>query len=466
MPKELALCAVNDHDEALEAIHRAIRCKTLPFANLAMVHFDAHPDLSVPRSLPAASAYDPEALYQHLRNTDGGISEWILPLAFTGHLSTCWWVRPPWTEEIPDGRHEFFVGAVVPTPEELEEEDAASSFGVQACAGPVPAGSASSGGPPSSARVPPGLNLRGRRLRVSSALRYYADDYWCVAPRGRMDPAAPLSVLVGTVEPAPPPQRSRTSAAEAWAAATDRYAAAARGCSGWVLDICLDFFGTFNPFAYRLERLLGAPTLSAALRAAAAEPLACHQGSDSGSGSNADDAGQRPDARLAAQLRAARGLERGLSAILVEPALYARLLAPALTAAEEPGAGHGPSGAAPGAHPRVEPEGDCAPRADGGGGGGEGGWDEGEAAALLASLLGLFASRRRAVLRLADLAAEAGAASAAAVAGALAMVPCARLPHNPSTQAEAMRGVEVSAVLCEKRGPPFVAKGGHVCSMS
>ena len=55
---------VDDHDEALEAIHEAIRERVAPMHNLAMVHFDAHPDLSVPRRLPASAVYSPGALYE------------------------------------------------------------------------------------------------------------------------------------------------------------------------------------------------------------------------------------------------------------------------------------------------------------------------------------------------------------------------------------------------------------------
>jgi hypothetical protein len=55
---------VDDHDEALEAIHKAIRERAAPLRNLALVHFDAHPDLSVPRRLPASAVYCPGLLYE------------------------------------------------------------------------------------------------------------------------------------------------------------------------------------------------------------------------------------------------------------------------------------------------------------------------------------------------------------------------------------------------------------------
>lgn len=77
----------------------------------------------MPRSLPASDIFKPQALYDHLSVSDGGISEWIIPLIFAKHASTVWWVRPDWTEHIPDGVHEIYVGQITPTPAELLEED-------------------------------------------------------------------------------------------------------------------------------------------------------------------------------------------------------------------------------------------------------------------------------------------------------------------------------------------------------
>ncbi len=39
---------VEDHDEALAYIHRAIASKILPFRSSVLVHFDSHPDLLSP----------------------------------------------------------------------------------------------------------------------------------------------------------------------------------------------------------------------------------------------------------------------------------------------------------------------------------------------------------------------------------------------------------------------------------
>ena len=44
----LPVHVVEDHDEALPLIYRAIGSKRVPFEGLAFVHFDAHPDLLCP----------------------------------------------------------------------------------------------------------------------------------------------------------------------------------------------------------------------------------------------------------------------------------------------------------------------------------------------------------------------------------------------------------------------------------
>ena len=46
--KELPVHIVEDHDGALPLIYRAVGAKKLPFSGVALIHFDAHPDLLSP----------------------------------------------------------------------------------------------------------------------------------------------------------------------------------------------------------------------------------------------------------------------------------------------------------------------------------------------------------------------------------------------------------------------------------
>ena len=85
------------HQEVLPFIHRNIARKKLPFSNLNMVHFDSHPDLAFPRSLKAEDCFNKDLMYDKLE-----IADWIMPLAYTGHLSSVTWVKPPWAKQIRD----------------------------------------------------------------------------------------------------------------------------------------------------------------------------------------------------------------------------------------------------------------------------------------------------------------------------------------------------------------------------
>ncbi|CAE7480544.1 unnamed protein product [Symbiodinium natans] len=105
------------HDEALRFLHFCIRRRKIPFADLAMVHLDAHPDLSASTKLEADRIYeDPHEVYASLRKENGGIAQWILPAAYGGHLRSVWWVRPPAARQISDGFYGCHVGCGPPGP--------------------------------------------------------------------------------------------------------------------------------------------------------------------------------------------------------------------------------------------------------------------------------------------------------------------------------------------------------------
>jgi len=88
---------VEDHDDALQIIYREIGAKRIPFGDLALIHFDAHPDLMIPDKLQADDATNKSKLFDSL-----GIENWIFPAVYAGHFSTIVWVRPTWACQIPD----------------------------------------------------------------------------------------------------------------------------------------------------------------------------------------------------------------------------------------------------------------------------------------------------------------------------------------------------------------------------
>ena len=105
-------------------------------------------------------------------------------------------------------------------------------------------------------------------------------------PRERLERSVPFSVLVSTIDSETVEDNVRKL----------------RECSGWILDICLDYFGTFNPFARTLEVDFNGCHLSSALRSAAIGIVATESSS------------------IELRLQASRALEKALVRVLLDPA--------------------------------------------------------------------------------------------------------------------------------------------------
>ena len=71
-----------------------------------LVHFDSHPDLSLPRVPPRVAARVAQRAGDWAQElhpfTD--IADWILPLVVAGQLGTVVWVSPPWCNQFDTGR--------------------------------------------------------------------------------------------------------------------------------------------------------------------------------------------------------------------------------------------------------------------------------------------------------------------------------------------------------------------------
>ncbi|DAA17832.1 TPA: hypothetical protein LOC529881 [Bos taurus] len=102
---ELPVWVVEDHQEVLPFIYRAIGSKHLPASNISFVHFDSHPDLLIPVDMPADTVFDKETLFGEL-----SIENWIMPAVYAGHFSHVVWLHPTWAQQIREGRHHFLVG--------------------------------------------------------------------------------------------------------------------------------------------------------------------------------------------------------------------------------------------------------------------------------------------------------------------------------------------------------------------
>ncbi|KFM77772.1 hypothetical protein X975_23656, partial [Stegodyphus mimosarum] len=82
----LSVVIVEDHNDVLYHIYRAIGSKRLPFSDGTMIHFDSHPDLMIPKTLNAEKIYEKEHVLNSL-----SIENWIMPALYAGHFSTVVW---------------------------------------------------------------------------------------------------------------------------------------------------------------------------------------------------------------------------------------------------------------------------------------------------------------------------------------------------------------------------------------
>lgn len=96
---------VENHNEVLEFIYRCFGARYLPFQGNQLIHFDSHPDMTIPRNMPSAFVHDKERLLETL-----SIENWIMPTAFAGHFTDLVWCKPPWAQQIPSGSTEFLIG--------------------------------------------------------------------------------------------------------------------------------------------------------------------------------------------------------------------------------------------------------------------------------------------------------------------------------------------------------------------
>lgn len=200
----LEIHVVEDHDEALGPLLRAMGSRRLPLADNVLLHFDAHPDLLLPMDMPAADVFRKEALREQV-----SIASWILPLVFGGHFATIVWFKPPWATQIADGAHTFVVGRRTST----------------------------------------------GTLATDSCLPYFVDEVLSFPTSTLLDrKRVNLIVITLTADAQPAAEadgssRSNVAPAPPTPVLLDTVVAAVQAAGGGVcLDVCLDCFGALNPF--------------------------------------------------------------------------------------------------------------------------------------------------------------------------------------------------------------------------
>jgi len=208
-----------------------------------MVHLDAHPDLSANLTLPAELALEsPHELYFRLRGDPGGIAQWILPAVYAGHLSSVWWVRPPWAQQIADGDYHISVGRSQSqrsdSTAQLRSVDArsVSQQGVIVSQNTV---ADSTGVPDNGGHFSP-LETIG----ISCAEPYFVEDgIYC--PEEELLAAKPLRLLVSCL---PDPTEDCVFLVGGASDMNNPCGREQKSDAPWVLDVCLDFFACGNPF--------------------------------------------------------------------------------------------------------------------------------------------------------------------------------------------------------------------------
>ena len=103
------LVIIDDHCDIVPFLHCLYRAKRiLSKSEVFFVHIDAHADLSVPAGTRIKDWEDKDNLYEIL-SAEGGIAEFILPMITQEMIRQVIWIRSPWSQQLPDGYARFFL---------------------------------------------------------------------------------------------------------------------------------------------------------------------------------------------------------------------------------------------------------------------------------------------------------------------------------------------------------------------
>ncbi|XP_059170362.1 UPF0489 protein C5orf22 homolog [Physella acuta] len=206
--KTLPVHIVEQHNDVVPFIHRAIASKLLQFTEIPIIHLDSHPDLLIPINMQADLVFQPQSLFQSI-----SIENWLLPLAYAKHISHIVWVKPPWANQIQASEQEFTIGK----------------------------------------------SVQSGKIRLSCKENYFLTDGLFSKVEGLTDTS---KVKLTVVELAPKNwEELPSSCAASSSSSSDSHSGIFRSYKEWthhiqdavqskpyILDIDLDFFSTANPF--------------------------------------------------------------------------------------------------------------------------------------------------------------------------------------------------------------------------
>lgn len=195
-------CIVDDHCDILPFVHEYFRLNSeFNDGSALFVHIDAHPDMSIPSASFCKSSddwNDLDRLYDIILEEEGGISEFIIPLFYQNIISSVLWIRSPWSNQFPDGQLSFHVF------HQSLKTDLCSSYYCD----------------------------EGRYANLHSHQH-----------NGTCSDSFAVNLTTSLAGESISP-RTLASIPES-------------NSKHWILDICLDYFSTHNPFLVELKELLG-----------------------------------------------------------------------------------------------------------------------------------------------------------------------------------------------------------------
>ncbi|EEB16411.1 conserved hypothetical protein [Pediculus humanus corporis] len=100
--KNIPVHIVEDHNHVLEYIYKSMGSRHLPLEGNSIIHFDSHPDLMIPKNMPAETVFNKYDLFNSL-----SIENWLMPACYSGHFNT---IKPIWSNQIPTGSYKVLLG--------------------------------------------------------------------------------------------------------------------------------------------------------------------------------------------------------------------------------------------------------------------------------------------------------------------------------------------------------------------
>lgn len=102
---KVPIFVVEDHHDVLTFLYRCLGSRHLPIRGNKIIHFDSHPDMCIPKHMPAGYVFNKEDLLDSI-----SIENWLMPTVFAGHVERIVWIKPDWSDQIPKGKFQFNVG--------------------------------------------------------------------------------------------------------------------------------------------------------------------------------------------------------------------------------------------------------------------------------------------------------------------------------------------------------------------